>query len=135
MVFLAPVTEFGSDASISLVNSQAMQEVFNPTGPDAGEMLLYNGSTQVADLHLSGQSQFYASNQPASGGHTSSVLITAYDTGHSNPITHVRYAIWRRPLHRRPPSKVWDMKMAAVFYHATHPVGELRKRPCLGAGV
>jgi hypothetical protein len=89
MRFLAPVTNFGSDATISLVNSQATQEVFNTTGPDAEEMLLYNGSTQIADLHLSGQSQFYASNQATSGGNLASVLITAYDTGHSIPVAHV----------------------------------------------
>jgi hypothetical protein len=86
MQFLAPVTAFGSDSSILLINTQATQEVFNRTGADAGEMLLYNGSAPVADLHLSGQSQFYASNQPAGGGQPGGVLITAYDTGHSIPV-------------------------------------------------
>jgi hypothetical protein len=40
----------------------------------------------VADLHLSGQSHFYFSNQPASGSGKGGVLITAYDTGHSIPV-------------------------------------------------
>ncbi|HET6605810.1 MAG TPA: hypothetical protein VFG62_04030 [Rhodopila sp.] len=77
MQFLSPVTNFGSSASIDLYQTQATQKVFNRTGANAGEMLLYNGSTLVAELHLSGQSQFYASNQPAGGGHPAGVLVTA----------------------------------------------------------
>jgi hypothetical protein len=86
MQFLSPVTNFGSSASIALFDTQATQEVFNRTGADAGEMLLYNGSTLVADLHLSGQTQFYASNQSASSNGPAGLLITAYDTGHSIPV-------------------------------------------------
>ncbi|HEY0183091.1 MAG TPA: hypothetical protein VGC09_09815 [Rhodopila sp.] len=85
MQFLAPVTSFGANSEISLVGAQATREVFTKTSPTAGELLLYNGSTKVADLHISGQSHIYASNIPPVSS-PASVLLTPYDTGHSIPI-------------------------------------------------
>ena len=80
--FLAPITQFGADSTISLDNTQATREVFVKSGPTAGELFLYNGATMVADLHIRGQAQIYAENIPA-GMQPGSVLLTAYDTGHS----------------------------------------------------
>ena len=83
LTFLPPVTEFGSTSSISLYNTQATSEVFAKTAPTAGELSLYNGTTLVADLHISGQANIYASYNPVGEG---TVTLTPYDTGHSLPI-------------------------------------------------
>jgi hypothetical protein len=85
MQFLAPVTDFGASSEITLNNTQATSEVFAKSTPTAGELLLYNGSAKVADLHISGQSHIYASDMPP-GTAPGSVLLTAYDTGHSIPV-------------------------------------------------
>lgn len=85
MQFLGAVTHFGADSSITIDNTQATREVFTKSSPTAGELFLYNGSTMVADLHISGQASIFASNSSAGLG--GSVLLTAYDTGHSIPIT------------------------------------------------
>jgi len=83
--FLAPITDFGPTSSITLLNTQATSEVFAKSSPTAGELFLYNGATPVADLHISGQANIYASNpSPSPFG---SILLTPYDTGHSLPIT------------------------------------------------
>jgi hypothetical protein len=83
--FLAPITAFGATSAITLENTQATSEVFNHTSPTAGELFLYNGTTLVADLHISGQAQIYAADSAA--GAPPSVTLTAFDTGHSLPIT------------------------------------------------
>jgi hypothetical protein len=82
MQFLAPVTDFGATSEITLANTQATSAVFSSTGAAAGQLLLYDGSTMVADLRISGQAHIYVSNVPA-GLAPGSVLLTAYDTGHS----------------------------------------------------
>jgi hypothetical protein len=89
MQFLASVTDFGAGSAITFANTQATSEVFQTTGATAGQLILYNGTTMVADFKISGQAKFYASNvqTPAGAG---SVLVTAYDTGHSIPIVPVR---------------------------------------------
>lgn len=84
--FLAPITDFGPTSSITLFNTQATSEVFAKSSPTAGELFLYNGSTPVADLHISGQANIYASNPSPSPSAFGSILLTPYDTGHSLPI-------------------------------------------------
>ncbi len=89
MQFLAPVTQFGASSTITLDDVVATQEVFTKTAPTAGELFLYNGSTLVADLHISGQAHIYASYMPPASA-PAAVTLTAYDTGHSLPIvSHV----------------------------------------------
>ena len=79
--FLAPITGFGAGSEITLNNTVATSAMFAKSGPRAGEMLLYNGANRVADLHIRGQAQIYASSPAGSG--PPSVLLTAFDTGHS----------------------------------------------------
>ena len=79
--FLAPIKDFGASSTITLYNTQATSEIFAKTSLKAGELFLYNGSTLVADLHISGQAHIYATQQ------FSSVVLTPYDSGHSLPIT------------------------------------------------
>src|SRR6185437_10798752 len=86
MQFLAPVTHFGDGSVITLNNTQATSEVFAKSNPTAGELFLYNGSQLVADMHISGQSQIYATDIPAGPAGPGSVLLTPYDTGHTLPI-------------------------------------------------
>jgi hypothetical protein len=61
MSFLAPITMDNSpDSSITLANTQATSMVLDETGGFLHEVFLFNGSTVVADLKLSGPSQLYA---------------------------------------------------------------------------
>jgi hypothetical protein len=85
MQFLASVTNFGAGSAITFNNTQATSEVYQTTGAAAGQLILYNGTTEVADFKLSGQAAFFASNVQTPSG-AGSVLVTAYDTGHSIPI-------------------------------------------------
>lgn len=85
--FMAPVTDFGASSSITLDSTQATSAVFKMSAPTVGEMFLYNGSTLVGDLHISGQSTLYATDNLA-GTPSGSLTITAYDTGHAIPLTH-----------------------------------------------
>ncbi len=79
--FLAPITNFGANSTITLdVVRAATSEMFVKSSPRAGELFVYNGSTVVADLHISGQANIYAEKQ------VGSVLLTAHDTGHSLPM-------------------------------------------------
>jgi hypothetical protein len=88
MHFLAPITEFGDNSSITLDNTQATAEMFAKTSPTAGELFLYNGSTVVADLHISGQSNLYAGYDP-SASNSGAVTISTVHTDQSLPIvTH-----------------------------------------------
>ncbi len=86
--FLATITDFGADSSVNISNAHLLadqnpQEVFTTSGPTAGELFIYEGTGAMVDLHISGQSQIYASLTGTGGG---GVLLTAYDTGHSLPI-------------------------------------------------
>lgn len=85
--FLAPITGFGADSSITVPNIQATREVFTKSSPTVGELFLYNGSSLVADLHVSGQAKIYATNDPTGG--PGSVILTPHDSGHSIPITTI----------------------------------------------
>jgi hypothetical protein len=88
MQFLAPITRFGANSEITLNNTHATNEVFLKTSATAGQVVLYDGSTVVADLQISGQRHIYASNVPASLV-PGSVLLTSYDSGQSLPISTV----------------------------------------------
>ena len=85
LTFLAPITHFGSASSITLPDTQATSEVFAKATATAGELFLYNGSTMVADLHISGQAHIYATVN-TSAATSGSVVLTCYDTGHALPI-------------------------------------------------
>jgi hypothetical protein len=64
MSFLASVTMSDSpDSGIMLANTQATSMVLNEIGGSLHEVFLYNGSTEVADLKISGPSQLYAEQQ------------------------------------------------------------------------
>jgi hypothetical protein len=66
MAFLASITMNDSPASdITLANTRATSMVLRETGGSLHEVLLYNGSTEVADLKISGPSHLYAEQQMA----------------------------------------------------------------------
>ena len=85
LTFVAPITHFGEASSITLSDTQATSEVFAKATATAGELFLYNGSTMVADLHISGQPHIYATVNPPAAT-SGSVVLTSYDTGHALPI-------------------------------------------------
>ena len=88
MSFQAPITNFGADSTITLDNTAATSEVFKQIGATAGEVMLYNGSTLVADLAISGQSRLYANVTPSpSPLPLGTVTISAHNDGHALPIT------------------------------------------------
>lgn len=87
-LFLADITDFGAKSSINLgdahvLASQNPREVFVKSGPTAGELFIYEGSSKMVDLHISGQSNIYASYGDKGGG---GVVLTAYQTGNLIPI-------------------------------------------------
>ena len=53
------------------------------SGPTSGELSIYEGSTNVLSLHISGQAHIYASY--GDRGFGGAVVLTAYDTGNSIP--------------------------------------------------
>jgi hypothetical protein len=87
MNFIAPITGFNAASAITLYDTQATSEVFAKTSPTVGDLMLYNGATEVASLQISGASHVYASIVPGVGGVVGSILLTSTDTGHSLPIT------------------------------------------------
>lgn len=86
MRFLASVTDFGAGGSMTFAHTQATTEVFQKTTPTSGRILLYNEAALVADFKFSGQASIYASSTQTGLG-PPTLLLTAYDTGHSNPMT------------------------------------------------
>ncbi len=86
MQFLAPVTQFGATSAITFDDTQATSAVFEKSAATAGQFLLYDGASLVADVSISGQAHIYASDTP-NGSAPGSVTLTAYDTGHSIPVT------------------------------------------------
>jgi hypothetical protein len=87
IAFLAPITGFNAASAITLYDTQATSEVFAKTSPTAGDLMLYNGATEVASLQISGASHIYASIGAGTSASTHSILLTSTDTGHSLPIT------------------------------------------------
>lgn len=90
MNFLAPITGFNAASEITLSGIQATTEVFAKTSLTAGDLFLYNGTTQVASLHISGSPMVYASIVPPGSGSGSaydSILLTATKPVHPLPIS------------------------------------------------
>lgn len=86
--FLADITDFGANSSITFGSAHVLpennpREVFAMSGPTSGELSIYEGSTSVLSLHISGQTHIYASYGDRGSG---AVVLTAYDTGNSIPI-------------------------------------------------
>jgi hypothetical protein len=86
MSFLGSITMDNSPASnITLANTQATSMVLDETGGSLHEVFLYNGSTEVADLKLSGPSQLYAEQQMA--GSTPYVELVTRPVNNALPMT------------------------------------------------
>jgi hypothetical protein len=69
-------------SSITLNATQATAEIIHRFAGSVSEVLLFNGTAEVADLHIGGVSAIYASDDATAG----SVTLTATDSGHSLPI-------------------------------------------------
>jgi hypothetical protein len=84
MSFLAPIAmDNGTDSSITLANTQATSMVLKETGNSLHEVLLYNGSAEVADLKISGPSELYAEQMVGGpSGTYSYVNLTTQPTDH-----------------------------------------------------
>ncbi len=92
MAFLAPITMDGSAASsITLANTQATSMMLDKTGGSIHEVFLYNGTTEVADLKVSGLSQLYAEQSTAApvpfAGSTPYVTLTTQPGTNMLPTT------------------------------------------------
>jgi ribosome-associated protein YbcJ (S4-like RNA binding protein) len=90
MSFLTPITMDDSpNSAIRLANTQATSMVLQETGGSISEAFLYNGSTEVADLKLSGMSNLYA--EQGMTGSTPFITLQTTATGHDLPstVTHV----------------------------------------------
>ncbi|MEA2789673.1 MAG: hypothetical protein QOG73_2079 [Acetobacteraceae bacterium] len=85
MNFLAPITGFNAASEITLNDVQATSEVFAKTSLTAGDLFLYNGTTEVANLHISGSSMVYASI--VQGSAYDSILLTSTKPAHPLPIS------------------------------------------------
>lgn len=86
--FLADITEFGANSSITAVEAQVnpaanVREVFAMSGPTSGEVFVYQGANVAVDLRISGQSHIYASYGNAGSG---AITLTPCDPGNSIPI-------------------------------------------------
>jgi hypothetical protein len=92
MSFLAPITMNNSPgSSITLANTQATSMVLDETAGSIHEVLLYNGTTEVADLKISGLSQLYAEQLTAAPtpfpGSTPYVELTTQPGTNVLPVT------------------------------------------------
>jgi hypothetical protein len=85
MNFLAPITGFNAASEITLSGIQATTEVFAKTSLTVGNLVLYNGTTEVANLHISGSSMVYASI--VQGSAYESILLTSTKPAHPLPIS------------------------------------------------
>jgi hypothetical protein len=84
MAFLAPITmNDGPNSAITLADTQATNMVLQETGGSISEVFLYNGSTEVADLKLSGMPQLYA--EQGTSGSTPYITLQTTSTGHDLP--------------------------------------------------
>ena len=54
---------------------------FVKSSPTAGELFLYNGSTVVADLHISGQSTLFVSYDPTVGPFGATTIAASHSAG------------------------------------------------------
>lgn len=85
MSFLAPIT-MDSTSSIVLNATQATNGVLKQSGGSITELLLFNGSNEVADLKISGVSTLYAM-ESGSGAGATVTLSTTYNA-HDILLTH-----------------------------------------------
>jgi hypothetical protein len=84
MQFLAPITQFNSHSSIFIEDTVATSEVFAKTGANSGVMMLFNHGVEVANLHISGSPNVYATETTVGGA--PAVMLTATNTGHILPV-------------------------------------------------
>ena len=77
--FLAPIT-MDNASSIILSQTQATSEVLKPLGESINEVLLYNGTTKVADLQIGGVSTLYATETGSGAG--AAVVLSTTHTAH-----------------------------------------------------
>jgi hypothetical protein len=86
MSFLAPISMDNSAASsITLANTQATSMILKEPGGSLQEVLLYNGSAEVADLKISGPSILYAEQQVT--GSTPYIELLTQPVAHPLPTT------------------------------------------------
>ena len=83
--FLAPIS-MDSSSTIILNATRATNEVVNTSGGSVTEVLLYNGTAKVADLHVSSQTMVYATDNPQAG----TVTLTANNGSGSLPVASVQ---------------------------------------------
>lgn len=81
MRFMAPITQFGSTSSVTLDSTKSTSFDFVKSSPTAGELFLYNGSTVVADLHISGQSTLFVSYDPTVGPFGATTIAASHSAG------------------------------------------------------
>lgn len=82
MSFLAPIA-MDQASSITLDATQATNEVIHQLGGSGAEVLLYDGTAEVADLHVSNQTTLYATDNASAG----TVTLTTTNPGNALPIT------------------------------------------------
>ncbi|HBK08186.1 MAG TPA: hypothetical protein DDZ81_20430 [Acetobacteraceae bacterium] len=85
--FLAPIT-MDQASTITLNATQATSEVVNTAGGSVSEVLLYDGTAKVADLHVNSQTMIYAADNPK----TDTVTLTTTNGGGSLPVSAVQPA-------------------------------------------
>ena len=91
MSFLAPIN-VDQSSSITIENTQATSEVFAKSSPTVGELMIYNGSTMVADLHVSGAPYLFAYNEPAKVAGGGSVHLSSQLSAGAVPLTIAPHA-------------------------------------------
>lgn len=84
LAFLAPI-KMDPFSSISVANTQATTEVLRIPGGTMSEVLLYNGSTEVADLKITGVARVYA--EQTTLGAAPAISLTATPDANSLPIS------------------------------------------------
>jgi hypothetical protein len=87
MSFLAPIS-MDSASSITLALTPATSEVLKHAGAMLSEVFLYNGTTEVAALKVSGVSNVYAT-ESGSGASAMTLLSTTHSSGSLPIVTHV----------------------------------------------
>lgn len=89
--FIAPIN-LDQFSSITLENTQATKEIFAQSGPNAADLMLYNGSALVASLHVTGAPYLFASNNPANVLGGGSVHISSHMEAGVVPLSIIPYA-------------------------------------------
>ncbi|MDR3539253.1 MAG: hypothetical protein P4L71_22380 [Acetobacteraceae bacterium] len=87
MTFLAPIT-MDRASTITLNETPATSEVVKHAGASISEVFLYNGTTEVADLKVSGVAHLYAS-ESGSGASAMTILSTTHTSNSLPIVSHV----------------------------------------------